>query len=308
MIKIEPLKFFIDSNGGHGNVDFSQKEFSYTQKSTNLYGFPSSIIENLCQGDIKYLIYDSISLSLRGFVTSNGEALLNFPRYNPEMLKKAHLHFREGLLLHDRLEKFYIENTNFSLLDELAESYSKKVIPKRILTTAPKRYDRFLGSATIYGAKDFVENLTSRAEKRYFIKGRPGTGKSTFMKKILSYALLNGYDSEVYHCSFDQKSIDMILFPELSLSFLDSTKPHEYFPKRESDEIIDLYEYAVKKGTDEKYHDRTEALTKSYKGKIDEAIALLKEADDIRIKNEKNALNLFGEESFITSAKNITGF
>ncbi len=51
---------------------------------------------------------------------------------------------------------------------------------------------RFLGAATPEGPKDFIQNLTGDVQKRYFIKGRPGSGKSTMLKKIAAAAQESG--------------------------------------------------------------------------------------------------------------------
>ena len=89
---------------------------------------------------------------------------------------------------------------------------------------------RFLGAATPVGAVDFVPNLTEDVPKRYFIKGRPGSGKSTMLKKIVAEGEKRGFDIEVYHCGFDPNSLDMIIIRELGIAIFDSTAPHEILP------------------------------------------------------------------------------
>ncbi|WP_054860951.1 hypothetical protein [Gracilibacillus sp. JCM 18860] len=81
--------------------------------------------------------------------------------------------------------------------------------------------------------------------KRYFIKGRAGSGKSTLLKKVVSASKERGFDIEVYHCGFDPESVDMVVIRELSVCLFDSTDPHEYFPKRKGDEIVDLYKLTI---------------------------------------------------------------
>lgn len=48
-------------------------------------------------------------------------------------------------------------------------------------------------------------------------------------------------------------SLDMVLLRELDIVIFDSTAPHEYFPDRDNDEVVDMYEITVTPGTDEKY-------------------------------------------------------
>lgn len=141
---------------------------------------------------------------------------------------------------------------------------------------------RFLGAATPSGAVDYIQNLTEEIEKRYFIKGRAGSGKSTMLKKIAAAGEERGFDVEIYHCGFDPNSLDMVIIPEKSIAIFDSTAPHEYFPDRENDEIIDMYERCIKPGTDEKYAIEIERTTNSYKAKMKEAISYLAEAKVLR--------------------------
>ena len=64
-------------------------------------------------------------------------------------------------------------------------------------------------------------------EKRLFIKGYPGTGKSSMMKKLANEALKRGYDVQLVWCGLDANSIDMVILPELSFCIFDSTEPHD---------------------------------------------------------------------------------
>ena len=84
-------------------------------------------------------------------------------------------------------------------------------------------------------------------QKRIFIKGRPGTGKSTFLKKLSKSLIDNGFDVEEYYCSFDKESLEMVISRELSFAVFDSTSPHEKFPERETEEILDFYVNSIKK-------------------------------------------------------------
>ena len=60
----------------------------------------------------------------------------------------------------------------------------------------------------------------------YILKGGPGTGKSTLMRKIADIAQAKGYDVEYICCSSDPDSLDGIIISELSVAILDGTAPH----------------------------------------------------------------------------------
>lgn len=87
----------------------------------------------------------------------------------------------------------------------------------------------------------FSENLP-KDWKCNVIKGSPGCGKSTYMKKIAKE--IEGMDLKVeyIHCPSDPDSLDAVIFPDLKLCYVDGTAPHVIDPifPGISGEIIDL--------------------------------------------------------------------
>lgn len=204
-----------------------------------------------------------------------------------EAFKKAYSTFAEALKIHDDWEKIYIENMDFDKANELTNKLIRTFYGNMTLNKPSDVKHRFLGAATPKGAVDFVPNLTEDVTKRYFIKGRPGSGKSTMLKKLVSEGEKRGFDVEVYHCGFDPHSLDMLIVRELGLCIFDSTAPHEYFPSREGDEIIDIYGSIIPLGTDEIFADKIETFSSSYKEKMKEAISYLAQAKSFHDELEK---------------------
>lgn len=90
----------------------------------------------------------------------------------------------------------------------------------------------FPGGNTSEGFYSYFDNILGRDAKRLFIlKGGPGTGKSTIMKKFANRALELGLDLEYHHCASDPSSIDVVVVPELRTAILDGTSPHMLDPK-----------------------------------------------------------------------------
>lgn len=141
---------------------------------------------------------------------------------------------------------------------------------------------RFLGAATAAGAVDYVMNLTEHLHKRVFVKGRPGSGKSTLFKKLAQVASSRGLAVEMYHCGFDPNSLDMLIFPQLGTAIFDSTAPHEHFPSREGDSILDIYELAIASGTDERHAAEIAEVRASYAASMKRSIGYLAEARQVR--------------------------
>jgi hypothetical protein len=194
---------------------------------------------------------------------------------------KAYAGFAEALRIHDEWEAIYIHSMNFEAAEQLTKELSELFYGDSKLNKTATVYHRFLGAATPKGAVDFVPNLTEDVAKRYFIKGRPGSGKSTMLKKLAAQAEARGYDTEIYHCGFDPNSLDMVVLRELGIAIFDSTAPHEYFPDRETDEIIDMYERCIAPGTDEKYAVEIADISSRYSAKMKESIGYLAEAKSL---------------------------
>lgn len=197
--------------------------------------------------------------------------------------------FAKGLAIHDELEKIFIKEMDFAKADHAAEELRKRLlenVPKK--QRNPHTFVRFFGTNTMDGVVNEVPQLISRLHRIYHIKGRAGTGKSTFMKKIANACLAHGLDIELYRCSFDSNSIDMVLVPDLNICLFDSTDPHEFQPTDPMrEEVIDLYEIAVVPGTDEKYQNEIAKLTSHYKSYMKKGIEVLKRRGEEIVKEEE---------------------
>lgn len=78
--------------------------------------------------------------------------------------------------------------------------------------------------------------------KHIILKGGPGTGKSTLMRRVAEKAENKGYYVEYGYCSADPSSLDVVLVPEIDFSICDGTAPHTIDPKMTgvSEHIVDL--------------------------------------------------------------------
>lgn len=210
------------------------------------------------------------------------EEILSLNERISQKFKQAYDTFAAALKAHDEIEEIYISNMDFEKANQLTNNLINLCFQDKAQDKNAKIKHRFLGAATPNGAVDFIQNLTEDITKRYFIKGRAGSGKSTMLKKIAAAGEARGFDVEVYHCGFDPNSLDMLIMRELGIAIFDSTAPHEYFPERETDEIIDMYESCIKPGTDETYAMEINRTTTAYKNKMKEAITYLTDAKTLR--------------------------
>lgn len=91
----------------------------------------------------------------------------------------------------------------------------------------------FLAANTPDGFVSFFDELYNpyKSTGAYIIKGGPGTGKSTFIRKIAEAFEKSGFDTERVYCSSDPDSLDALLVPDAGFSVCDGTAPHIMEPR-----------------------------------------------------------------------------
>lgn len=233
------------------------------------------IIDNIAVPELT----GAIELDLGLFISKEKNANKEFKTKFQSHTKKAYESFATGLTIHDDLEEIYIREMNFDRADELAEEFIRDLLKdKEKENRHVTEFKRMFGTNTPDGVVNVVPEIIAEIANVYYIKGRAGTGKSTFMNKIAKACENNGFDVEKYYCSFDPDSVDMVLVPGLDFCIFDSTDPHEFNPYRDGEFIVDLYDAAVTPGTDEKYAADIQATNDHYKSYMKKGIQHLKEA------------------------------
>lgn len=85
----------------------------------------------------------------------------------------------------------------------------------------------------------------ARLQRIFIVKGGPGTGKSTFMRKAAAAAAGAGESVEYYYCSSDTSSLDGIVLKHSGTAILDGTSPHTTDPAYPGavEEIINMGDF-----------------------------------------------------------------
>lgn len=86
----------------------------------------------------------------------------------------------------------------------------------------------FLGANSASGFYSAYQHFCTPQEGNFLwvIKGGPGCGKSSFMRKIGKAAEDAGLDVEYVICSGDPDSLDGVYIPQKKLGYVDGTAPH----------------------------------------------------------------------------------
>lgn len=102
--------------------------------------------------------------------------------------------------------------------------------------------DFFLGTTTAAGFTGYFSQLGQEDGRQlYLIKGGPGCGKSTLMRRLADRA---PEPVQRIHCASDPASLDGVVFCDQGVAFLDATAPHAMEPYAPgADEIVvNLYD------------------------------------------------------------------
>lgn len=86
----------------------------------------------------------------------------------------------------------------------------------------------FLGANTPSGFYSLYDQLIDPDEARrvYLLKGGPGCGKSSLMRRVAQAMEEKGASVEYIACSGDPDSLDAVVFPALNTAIVDGTAPH----------------------------------------------------------------------------------
>ncbi|MBE7010457.1 MAG: hypothetical protein E7418_03085 [Ruminococcaceae bacterium] len=300
------LHYFLTTNGSGGHTSYMQEALDGYRDVIHLEGYPRGLAAKLireCYAEAKKqdvdieMIHNTLDNSPEGILLpQNQTALINTPLYDADLslsalminerintyqkhMQKAWKHFKEALAVHDEWEKIYKDATDYVLLNQFTSEKINQILQDEKRNETGTLCHRFFGSATVNGSVDYIEVL-SAGLKRYFIKGRPGTGKSTFMKELAKKAKERGFIVECYHCAFDPVSYDMVAIRDLNLCLFDATPPHEYSPTESTDEVIDLYQAAVAPDTDTRFSKELSSVSMEYKNEINAAVKHLMLANE----------------------------
>ncbi|WP_242861537.1 hypothetical protein [Cellulosilyticum ruminicola] len=89
----------------------------------------------------------------------------------------------------------------------------------------------FVCANSAKGFRNLFDSNLHMLNKIYILKGGPGTGKSSLMKKIGTYFANEDFDIDYIHCSSDPDSLDGVVIRKLSVAIVDGTAPHIIEPK-----------------------------------------------------------------------------
>ena len=143
----------------------------------------------------------------------------------------------------------------------------------------------FLGGNTPTGFYSLYHQLSEpeRLRALYIIKGGPGCGKSTLMRRVERHAQAAGLETQQVLCSGDPDSLDALILPQLGAALVDGTAPHVVEPQCPGvvERYIDLSQYYDRAGL-QPLKQSILAATAEYRGRYKRVYRCLGAAGELR--------------------------
>ena len=171
------------------------------------------------------------------------------------------------------------------------------------------RIKYFPGGNTSKGFINLFEFITppwDKSDFKYILKGGPGVGKNTLMKKAAAFASSAGYTVEEFRCASDPDSLDAVRIIEKGVVILDGTAPHIIDPKLPgaNDIIVDIGFFKDKELLKSK-EERLKRLQRENKIHYDFAYSYLSSAFNIKSALVKSIENLVDKELIYDTLLNV---
>lgn len=196
-----------------------------------------------------------------------------------DRFQQAYRYLAAARSVYDDIEAVHRAALDFGALNQMAAALVDELLDGSWAAPRPGRVRRLFGSAiTPGGAINYLESIIGPAQRKVVVQGRPGTGKATLLAKLAAQAVERGYAVEHFHCPFDPEKVQHLVIAELDTAVTTSVEPHLWAGP--ADVIVDTDD-ALDAGALKKHAARLEQGHEAYQRLFDQAIAALKEANEL---------------------------
>ena len=166
----------------------------------------------------------------------------------------------------------------------------------------------FLGANSPTGFYSLYDQLINleEAEEVYILKGGPGCGKSSLMRRVGQAMEEHGLEVEYIDCSGDPDSLDAVVIPALKTAVVDGTAPHVVEPRYPGlvESYVNLGDCYDRAGL-QTVGEQLKGCMKGYKGCYQRAYRCLTAAAQLAEDNRSLLLTQGLEEKLIRRGKGI---
>ena len=167
----------------------------------------------------------------------------------------------------------------------------------------------FSGSNSGEGFHNYFDGVVPTWDRltRYFmIKGGPGVGKSTLMKRVAAKSEEAGEEVERFYCSGDPDSLDAVRLVKRGIVFADATSPHAMDPMFPGavEEIVNLGEQ-IDRNRIVKYRDEVERITRKNKESYRRGYAFLRAAKALEEERYREIADCVDQEKIAKQVRDM---
>ena len=165
----------------------------------------------------------------------------------------------------------------------------------------------FLGANSAEGFYGLYDQLLdARLYDLIILKGTPGCGKSTFMRRAAAALEERGLETVYIHCSGDPDSLDGVIAPAIRTAIVDGTAPHVLEPRYAlaHERYVDLSQCCDSAAAKEVTNGLT-ALTDAYRASYREAYHVLRALGGVDAERRALVRAHFDEEKLLRRAAGI---
>ncbi|MFQ8572883.1 MAG: AAA family ATPase [Oscillospiraceae bacterium] len=165
----------------------------------------------------------------------------------------------------------------------------------------------FLGANSAEGFYGLYDQLLdARLYDLIILKGTPGCGKSTFMRRVAAALEERELETVYIHCSGDPESLDGVIAPAIRTAIVDGTAPHVLEPRYAlaHERYVDLSQCCDSAAAKEVANGLT-ALTDAYRASYREAYHVLRALGSVDAERRALVRAHFDEEKLLRRAAGI---
>lgn len=181
---------------------------------------------------------------------------------NKKAYGKAFNYFKAAKCVYDEIENTNKTNVDFKKVNDLSKKYIDEIFKKTVSLNYNHEFEvRYLFSSayTPEGYYDYIETILDGMENIYYLQGEIGTGKSTFLNRIVEESRIRNFHVEIYYDSILVDKIESVLIHELNtiISSNDLAKKYshtlidfnQYFNNfKINEDDYSIYDFLIKKG------------------------------------------------------------
>lgn len=157
-----------------------------------------------------------------------------------------------------------------------------------------------------YNSFDGIVPSWGKLTRYFMIKGGPGVGKSTLMKRVTAKAEEAGEEVELFYCSGDPDSLDGVRLVNKGIVFADATAPHVMDPKLPGavEEIVNLGEQIDRKRIS-RHRENIEMLMGKNKESYERGYGFLRAAKALEAVRYREICNCVNREKLKRQAEDM---